>query len=305
MKKQLFILIVAILAVAFTSSKEKLALNLTKGKTYNQNMVTESTIKQQIQGQTMNIEMTITADMGYLVKEVTDQVFTMDVTYNKMAMKMSLPTGAMEYSSDKKVEGDLMSTILSNMINKPFTIKMSENGKVQEVTNIEKVFESAFTDLPNINEQQKQQILAQVMQSYGGDAIRGNLEMTTALFPETEVSKGDSWDVTTTIESGMTMTVKTTYTLTEVGPDYYLLNGVSTLETAKDKVMDNMGMPLQYNLSGTMNATLKLSKSTGWVMDGTIDQIITGEAVIQDNPQVPGGMSIPMELNNKMTISGQ
>lgn len=305
MKKQLLILVAAVLAVAFTFSKEKFALNLTKGETYQQNMVSEMTIKQQIQGQTMNIDMTVIADMGYLVKEVANQTFTMDVTYNKMAMKMNLPTGAMEYSSDKKVEGDLMSTILSNMVNKPFTIKMSQNGKVQEVTNIEKLFESAFSDLPSISEMQKQQIMAQVMQSYGGDAIKGNLEMATALFPETPVSQGDSWDVTTKVESGMTMIVKTTYTLSEVGADYYLLNGVSTIETLKDEVKENMGMPMQYNLSGTMNATLKLNKSTGWVMDATIDQVISGEAVIQDNPQVPGGMSIPMEMNNKMKISGQ
>lgn len=305
MKKQLLILVAAVLAVAFTFSKEKLALNLTKGETYQQNMVSEITIKQQIQGQTMNINMAVTADMGYLVKEVANQIFTLDVTYNKMAMKMSLPTGAMEYSSDKKVEGDLMSTILSNMVNKPFTIKMSENGKVQEVTNIDKLFESAFSELPNISEMQKQQIMAQVMQSYGGDAIKGNLEMATALFPETAVSKGDSWDVTTKVESGMTMIVKTTYTLTEVGADYYLLKGVSTIETLKDEVKENMGMPMQYNLSGTMDATLKLSKSTGWVMTATIDQVISGEAVIQDNPQVPGGMSIPMDMNNKMTITGQ
>ena len=64
-------------------------------------------------------------------------------------------------------------------------------------------------------------------------------------------------------------------------------------------------MKTKYDLSGTMDADIRIDRKTGWIMDAKFIQQITGEAEIQDSPQMPGGISIPMKINNESTYSDQ
>jgi len=64
-------------------------------------------------------------------------------------------------------------------------------------------------------------------------------------------------------------------------------------------------MPVKYDMVGTMTSDIKIDKETGWVSSANIDQSISGTAYIKDHPQMPGGLSIPMTMNNKMVISGK
>jgi hypothetical protein len=62
-------------------------------------------------------------------------------------------------------------------------------------------------------------------------------------------------------------------------------------------------MPLKYDLTGAMTSDIKIDKKTGWTINAMINQSIKGTAYIKDNPQIPGGMTIPMTMNNEMTIT--
>ena len=71
----------------------------------------------------------------------------------------------------------------------------------------------------------------------------------------------------------------------------------------KDAYIQSNGMPLKYDMSGTMSSEIKINRKNGWVIESKINQIIKGTAQIKDNPQMPGGMTIPMTLSNEMTIT--
>ena len=62
-------------------------------------------------------------------------------------------------------------------------------------------------------------------------------------------------------------------------------------------------MPLKYDMAGTMTSDIKIDKKTGWTMSAKISQSIKGNAYVKDNPQMPGGMTIPMTISNDMTIT--
>lgn len=68
---------------------------------------------------------------------------------------MSLPNGIMEFSSEKNDEKDIFSTILGVMKNKPFLVKMTKAGKVNEVKNIESVFSNIYDKFPQLTDIQK------------------------------------------------------------------------------------------------------------------------------------------------------
>jgi len=228
----------------------------------------------------------------------------MEVTYNRMKMTMALPNGNMEFDSDKKDENDKMSKVLGGIVKKPFSVKMTKSGKITDVSGVESLFTGAFDSVGQVDEMQKKQILDQVMQSYGNKAFKGNMEMGTAIFPDTKVSKGDSWTINTKLESQLTADIETVYTLTEVGPDYYMLSGKSEIKQIETENTANLnGMDMKYNISGSMTSTLKIDKSTGWINTGDIRQELDIELKIADNPQVPGGMTIPMQMDTQMKIT--
>lgn len=304
MKRILSLLIGFALLTSCQPKKDKLELNLTKGTVYYQKMTSDVTILQTVNGQQLNTKMSINARMSYKVTNIQNDIYDMEVRYESLIMKMGLPSGEMEFSSEKNDERDILSSILGTMKNKPFMIKMTKTGKVNEVKGIESVFSNMFEKFPQVTEEQKQQVLAQIQEAYGEKAFKGNFEMCSAIFPDNIISKGDKWIIKTQLESGMSAKMETVYELKEITDNYYQILGDSRIETTdKDAYIESNGMPLKYDLKGAMTSDIKIDKKTGWTTDAVISQSLKGTAIIKDNPQMPGGMAIPMTMNNEMTIT--
>jgi len=128
--------------------------------------------------------------------------------------------------------------------------------------------------------------------------------MVTAIFPDNPVNKGDKWTIKTNLESGMAALMTTEYEFTDLGSDYAMIKGNSVIETEdKDAYIESNGMPMKYDLTGSMISEIKVDKETGWIIEANINQEIKGDAYIKGNPQLPNGMKIPMIMKNEMTIA--
>jgi len=306
MKKILNVIIGLTLLVSCQTKKETLELNLTKGETYSQSTTVNSSILQTINGQQINMNMSIDSKMTYKVIDIQNSVYEMEVQYKTIEMKMNLPSREIIFSSEKNDENDIFSTMLGMMINKPFWIKMTKSGKVNEVKNIESLFSNLFDGFPNLSDIQKQQMKAQLMQTYGEKSFKGNMEMCSAIFPDLPVSKGEKWTVNIQIEAGMSGTMETAYQLKDVTDSCYQIIGDSKIKTAdKDAYIESNGMPMKYDLTGTMLSDIKIDKETGWVLSAKMNQSISGTAYIKESPQIPGGMAVPMTINSETIISGK
>lgn len=284
------------------AQKTRLSLKLKEGETYKQSMTGNSIINQEIDGMKMEIKVTITGSMSYIVRKKYKESYDMDVQYDRLSMKMDLPMGEMAFDSESTDETDIFSKIMTSMTDKPFGIKMAKNGKVVEITRIEVLFESVFDGFPMLTEEQIQPIKDQLMKAYGAEAFKGNIEMVSAVFPDERVALGDSWVIETKLQSGMEADIHSIYTYVETNKEHVLITGEATMETAnKDAYVTVNGSPTKYNLDGTMTSTLKIDKKTGWIIDGKIDQRMSGDVSIK-----PGGttelMVIPMEMINAMSI---
>lgn len=297
-------LIFALIILASCHSQSTdLSLKLEKGKEYKQIMNSKATIIQQINGQKINMTMTIIGTMTFLVKDISESNFIIDTKFEKLSMSMQMPQGTIDFSSEKNDPNDIFSAVLSAMKNKTFEVKMNKTGKITEVNNVEALWETAINQFGQISEMQKEQIKAQIMKAYGGKAVKGNIEMVTAIFPDQPVNKGDKWTINTELESGMSAKMITNYEFTELTSDYALINGNSIIETSdKDAYIESNGMPVKYNLTGSMLSEIKVDKNTGWIIEAKIHQEIKGDAFIKENPQVPNGMKIPMTMINEMVI---
>ena len=149
----------------------EIKLNLELGKVYTQNSYSKASISQDVNGQKVNIEMIMKGKMSYLVKAVTEKDYLMDVEYNSLSMTMQMPQGSATFSSEKKDKNDIFSTLLGEMVNKPFKVTMTKSGEITEVKNISNLIEDVLSHFSQIPESQLAQIKEQFLKSFGEDAF--------------------------------------------------------------------------------------------------------------------------------------
>lgn len=303
--KTIFTLILTVFVLTSCQTQNSdLSLKLEKGKEYKQITNSKATIIQEVNGQKMNMVMTIKGTMTFLVKDITENGYNMDAKFEELSMSMQMPQGLMEFSSEKNDANDIFSTILGAMKDKAFGITMSKTGKITDVKNVEALWSTAINTFDQLPEMQKEQIKAQIMKAYGGEALKGNIEMVTAIYPDSPVNRGDKWTINTKLESGMSANMTTDYEFAELTSEYALIKGKSTIVTAdKEAYIESNGMPMKYDLTGSMDSEIKVDKNTGWIIEATINQKIEGDTYIKENPQLPNGMKIPMTMINDMVIT--
>lgn len=303
--KTIFTLILTVFVLTSCQTQNlDLSLKLKKGKEYKQITNSKTTIIQEVNGQKMNMVMTIKGTMTFLVKDITENGYNMDAKFEELSMSMQMPQGLMEFSSEKNDANDIFSTILGAMKDKAFGITMSKTGKITDVKNVEALWSTAINTFDQLPEMQKEQIKAQIMKAYGGEALKGNIEMVTAIYPDSPANRGDKWTINTKLESGMSANMTTDYEFAELTSEYALIKGKSTIVTAdKDAYIESNGMPMKYDLTGSMDSEIKVDKNTGWIIEATINQKIEGDTYIKENPQLPNGMKIPMTMINDMVIT--
>jgi len=285
---------------ACQAQKLKLTLNLIKDNTYVMVTNTTSAIKQTVNGQENNVNLTIAGTTSFKVLNVDDSLYYMEVVYKNVSMKMQLPSGPLNFDSQKKDPNDVMSSMLAGIVNKPFTATLTKSGRVHSVENVENMISSVLDSYTQLQGTQKDQIKEQFIQSFGSKALKGSIELSTALFPETPVAKNDKWTINTLLESAMTDRVTTVYQLTKVTPTSYIIHGDGRIEQAGNGDFKQVnGMPMKYHVSGTMIADITADKVTGWVSESKIKQTLSGTVEIKDNPKIPGGIVFPMSVVNE------
>lgn len=291
--------------VSAQAQKINLSLNLDKGNDYRHVTHSRATVLQEIQGQKMVMIMTVKGGMVYTVVSENSEYYDMDVMYEHLSLIMDMPQGLMEFGSEKHDEDDIFSSILARMIGIPFRVQMARSGKIIDVQGVESIIDAVFDEFSSIPEDVMDPLREQLLNAYGADAFRGSLEMVTAIFPEEPVRIGEKWTIQTKLESGIPMSVSTEFELKDVNPTHVRIVGHSFLETDnKNAYFQLEGMPVRYNLKGTMTTNIQVDPETGWVIQADVLQEVSGVALIQKNPQLPDGMRMPITLLTETTTTG-
>lgn len=302
MKKLIQLVIALLLITPSQSQTVHLALNLQKGERYDHIQNSKVSVNETVSGHEIDVVMIVYAKTSYVIKDVTDQFYNMEVSYKNMNLEMQLPQGTMQYSSSKKDTSDLVSTLLSSLTNKPFYIQMTKTGKVQQITGFNSILDNMVNKM-NVLDIQKQAFKDQMTKAFGTKSMKGSIETVTSIFPDKPVAKNDHWVVNTQLESAMSANLQETFEYKGSTDSTSLIHGEGKIQTAdKDAYIETNGMPLKYDLTGTLTADFIVNKKSGWIMEARINQEAKGTAQIKDNPKMPGGMSIPMSIKGETEI---
>lgn len=304
MKKNLLAAAMLIIAASGYAQKVKPVLKLVKGNTYYLASSAHSIVKQTINGQLNNIDMTIDGKMSFKVLNADDSLYYMEVNYTKVGLKMVLPTGTVAFNSDSRDTSNIMARIMQGITNKPFTASITKSGRIRSVENAENMISAMIDGIKEVPQAQKDQLKTQLTQSFGSSALKSNLQMSMAVLPETAIAKNDKWTIGTKLEGAMTAHINSVYQLMDITPQSYVIHGTSTLATdnaAGYRTISNM--PMKYNMKGTMTSDVLVDKATGWISSSKMKQNIDGTVEIKDNPQVPGGLTFPMTVTTETTTA--
>lgn len=304
MKKLFTSLLVLAFSSLGVSQSYELSLNLKNGETYDQLVSSQMEILQEVSGQKIDINLNIDGLMSYKVINEDEKSYTLEVVYKSMGMKMVMPQMTMDFNSANQEKDDPFSKMLRGITNESFEVVMAKNGKVLEVKNLEAIFNKSLSQFDDMPEAQLKQMKSQLSQSYGTDAFKGNIEMVTAIFPDKKVKVGDTWKVNTQLKSGLEAGINTTYTLVEKNKDFYTIRGEATVATDDtDKMTQMNGLPMRFDMDGTMLSDIKVDNETGWIVEATVDQSIGGDAHIGDPSGSGNNMVSKMQMNGEFKIT--
>lgn len=207
------------------------------------------------------------------VKEASGGDSKMEVVYDLMRMEVKSMGKTIKMSSEDQTTE---SQAFRDMVNKPFSMTVSPQGKVISIDGWEGIDKNG---------------------AMKADDLKQSMETSLNIFPDKPVKVGDTWKK----EASMTMqmfklNMSSTYTLTEVKGNTATISMESDIKMGQDNKAAANGMNM--DLKGTQKGKIDVELNTGMSLSGTITQEIKGEMQVQ-------GQKMPMSIKSDIKISGK
>ncbi|MEC3880420.1 DUF6263 family protein [Parapedobacter sp. 10938] len=270
----------------------ELKFNLKPGEKYLFSSVVKQEIVQEAMGQQITTTQDISTEYIYAIKAQENGITEIDVTMS--AIKMDTDVGGMQritFDSSDPDAGTSELKVMSNVVGKTFQLYINEDGSIHKV--------EGFADVFGAMGGQQAEILEQ---SFGDSSLVQSMNQITNIYPDTEVSIGDTWVKTFSGPIANLMQSETTsnFTLSELAGDIAVLEVAGQLTFSK--FTGEGGNPMlqaaDFNMSGTQHGTMEIDVNSGLPLLSKLKQDITGSMDMQ-------GMKIPMSIASSITITGK
>ncbi|MFV0377432.1 MAG: DUF6263 family protein [Mangrovibacterium sp.] len=306
MKKLLFFLPFMCLFYVSEAKKADLLLNLEVGKSYQVQSLSNGTITQEMMGKAMTFDLLVSTSTQFTVTGKSADVYELELQYTDLSMEMKNSQMNMTFSSDSTDTSNPISIMLSKMKGQIAFMKINSKGKVLEMTGFAKIISSMVETLSNGQEPQRAQMIKQLQDAYGDEAMKNNLSSTFSILPQKPVAVGDTWEFSQTINQGTSLTIHSTCTLKSEEEEVYTIVTVGKVLTPADApAFENAGMQMKMEMSGKSSSEIKLDKTTGWIVEGTGILDLTGIVTILPSAQIPNNMEIPMTIKTTTSYTGE
>lgn len=263
--------------VTLTQAQIKLSFNPAKGSRYDYLYQTEQTTLIEVQGQNIQMGMSMYVAYDMVTKEKSKDGFILEAKYTDLGISMLSDKVSLQYDS-KKPEADttqqsrLFGKILSAMLNKPFSIHFLNDGSVTSVSGMDAISEGmhqAAGDQPE---------LAGIFQeAFSETSMKNIFEQSFKFYPSSPIRVGDHWTVDMAFPAfGMDIRMKNNYTLQSVEKKIAQIRLTSDFDFSS---VNGQGM----NMSGIQSGEMKVDVKTGVPLSATLTQQIKGTQEIQGN----------------------
>lgn len=258
--------------------------------------ITNSTSK--VMGQEM--ESNSTQEFHYTMKEdglTPDGNHKVNLKYDYIKTAQSAMGTEISYDSKgpKDKNDPTTSSMYEAMLANPFSLIYSSKGDIVGAPGMDKMLDAMFLELPEeakaaIQTQLNEEVFLQMFQSISN------------FYPSMPLKIGSTWNQSNHLSiMGMDMDIDIIYTLVsrKDGKANIEIAGVVSTDP-EGPGMELMGMTMNYDLTGTQSGIMVVEESTGWQLQMSMDQVMTG-AITMDNPSV-GPMKIDMDMEMNISL---
>jgi len=256
MRKKTLAGLLIMLSFTAVSAQINLSFNPEKGAKYEIQTEMTQSAKQSVMGQEVPMETEVKESYLMEIKDKTPQEIQVQLTFKDVLLVMSSPMGNSRLDSENPA--------VSSLFNKSYLMAFTQDGSVKSVTEINNAVENP-ANTSGANWQVDAQIVAQLNQQFGADALKTQFERSFKIYPANAVRVGDSWNIESTLPiSNMNASVKTKYTLKEIN------GNIATVAVESDMEM-TAGAGMEGTLAGTGTGTMTIDIRTGLPI--TIDSV--------------------------------
>jgi len=301
MKKSLLLIAAGLItAASFQSCKTggsdavNLKMNLQPGSKYAYVMDMKTNMEQSAMGQTMKTENNVLMESTYEVATGEGSDKKLIISYDRIAMSLKNPMMNMEYDSKEGGKKDSMLNAMSLILNKPFTITISEKGEIKKIEGIDNIINS----IGNTGTQEDEMLRRQVASTLNDSVIRSMMRQSLDIYPDKAVKIGDTWTKTMPITMGpVPIKMDNTYKLISITGDTAHLNINSKISSNGTSIQQG-GQEIKVDLNGDAKGTIDVEVATGLVIDSKIKQSIKGEMSAM-------AMKMPMSVTIDTHVTGK
>ncbi|MEN9698896.1 MAG: hypothetical protein RLZZ301_94 [Bacteroidota bacterium] len=298
---QLFLF--SLCALPAWAQRYRVELNLEKGAAYILNTDSKVSTTLNVENKEINTVIGVKGVLSFEVLELMDSVFLLEAHYDMLETNIKMLDKTIQYSSESEDEDDVVSQLYAALIVTPFQLKLSKTGKVLEVRDLDAILSNTLEQF-DFDSETKEALHKQLSQSFNENAVIGNIELVTAIFPKTMVAVGDKWPIQSNITSPFPLTINTLYELKEVSPKEFVIQGTAKIRTFdSDARMEMNGVFLSYDLTGTISSEIRIERKSGWTIQSSNTKNMKGTSSVRKKAHSAVVATYPLKIMSLSTIT--
>jgi hypothetical protein len=215
----------------------------------------------------------------YKVLADLDSLYLVETVFNHFSLKVESPETNSFFSSDINDPSDVFSTILRNILNKPFKVWMRKDYSWKDVEGLDSVWWKSFAQF-NLTDDVKRQ-LDTVIRDMLPDLTNKDQNLTAVLYGFKKVNPGEVWTTNTITEHVVPTYDSCTYFLAETTGGFLQLKGSGVVSSIKKETTDQ-GITTSYDLKGITVTDATYSKQSFWIRHATAKTEISGDSKSKD-----------------------
>ena len=293
-KRLVFAGLFLMMALTLASAQVKLSFNPETGTKYEYQQEMLSSIKQNVMGQEIPVEMETSSMYLMEIMDKTPEEIKVQFTFQEITYIISSPMMRMGFDSKNPIENpsdmdNLFGKMLKGMLGSSIMMTFAPDGSVVSVTGMDAIAENMSSAVAS-DGQIAAQMAVQVKQQFSELSMKNSFEQAFKIYPDEPVRAGNSWTKENVMPvNNMNTDFKTKYTLKNVNRNMatVVVEGTMAMEPSAG---------MEGKLAGTQTGAIVVEAGTGLPVTGDVTQNIKGTVSVQ-------GMDVQMEMVNKVKSS--
>lgn len=280
MKKIIFFAAILFFACNVYAQSYRLGFKPANGDKYSTSTNMNMKMVQNMMGQEMEIKMKTDVDMSYDVAAAGENR-SLKMTYDRLKTNMEVMGQNIVMDSNDPDTTSPQNKVYASLKGAVITAIVKPNGEVVEVQGVDELSKK----LGNRSEMEKE--MAKSFTSK--DALKSMMEQAFKFYPDKAVNVGDTWTVTSNLESPYKMTSTNTYTLLKAEKNTAYLAVAGKLTTNGAQKIESNGMEMNVDLTGDQKGTMEIDIATGMPLASAVTQNLKGKMEVM-------GQEVPMNI---------